>query len=323
MADTGFKMPEGKTHTPLAPDRPPPVLNNVRAAVILIVAMLCFTIETMAVRALSGSANAAQAVLFRAIGQMVLIAVWMLARNQRPRLASPRLGLHIARGIVSVCAWWLYYRMFQRLDFALATLLTFASSLFVVILARPILGEKVHLVSWAATLIGFGGIALATGVGSVPLSVDVYLGLLAAALSASIVFLTRSLTQSDDTLTIMTFIGLIVLVVAVPVAALDWQPLSLAEMGWLMASSLLGAFGMMLMIEAYAIGQAAVLAPIGYLRIAFAIGIGAVVWSEIPSWRMLAGTAIVIVSAVYAMGYERRLKQRLIGAGGIGAGPVR
>jgi len=316
-------MPEAKTHIPLLPGRPAPILNNVRAALILIAAMLCFTVETMAVRALAGSANAAQAVLFRAIGQIVLIAVWMAVRNQRPQLTSPRLGLHLARGLISVCAWWLYYRMFQTLDFALATLLTFASSLFVVVLARPILGEKVHLVSWGATLVGFGGIALATGVGAVPLSVDVYLGLFAAALSASIVFLTRSLTQSDDTLTIMTFIGIIVLVVAVPFAAWHWQPLTLSDMGWLMASSLLGAVGMVLMIEAYAIGQAAVLAPIGYLRIAFAIGIGALVWAEIPTWRMLAGTAVVIVSALCAMGYERRLKQRLTGAGGMGAGPVR
>lgn len=313
------KQPPAEGSAP--PAHPPP--DNVRATLILVVAMLCFTIETMVVRTLSGSATAMQAVFFRALGQLVLIGLWMLLRDVRPTLRTSRLGLHLARGLVSIAGWWLYYRMFQRLDFALATLLTFASSLFVVLLARPVLGEKVHAVSWLATIAGFAGIALATGVGSVPLSVEVYAGLLAAMLSACIVFLTRTLTKTDDTITIMTFIGLIVLVLSAPFALVDWAPMGTRDMMILLASSLLGAFGMFLMIEAYAIGEASVLAPIGYVRIAFAIVIGALVYAEWPSWRMIGGAAIVVISALVAMQYERQRKQRLIGAGGIGSGPVR
>lgn len=312
-----------RTASPVADALPHRRQDNLRAALILIVASLMFTIETMVVRGLSASTNAAQAVLFRAVGQLVIVGLWIAWRRQWPRLRTRHLALHLARGLVSVVGWWLYYRMFQRIDFALATLLTFASSLFVVVFARPVLGEKVHLVSWIATIIGFGGIALAAGVGEGTFDIEVVLGLVAAMLSAMIVFLTRKLVLAEDTVTIMTFIGLFVAIASTPVALLSWQPVSLIQAAALFGSSLLGALGMIMMIEAYGMGEASVLAPISYTRIAFAVGLGYLIFREVPGWRMIVGCTIVVASALYAMHYEHQRKQRLIGAGGIGAGPAR
>jgi drug/metabolite transporter (DMT)-like permease len=297
--------------------------DNVRASIVLIIAILAFSVETMVVRALSSSSTPAQAVVFRAGAQLVVVAVWIVWRRRGFSLATRHLGLHLARGFVSVVGWWLYYRMFQKLDYALATLLTFASSLFVVMLARPVLGERVQLVSWIATVMGFAGIFIATGADVGGLDIEVALGLLAAAFSAMIVFLTRKLVLAEDTVTIMTYIGLIVFAVSAPVAAATWQPLALGHAVQLSLASLLGALGMILMIEAYGMGEAAVLAPIGYLRMAFALALGYLFFAEVPGPRILIGTAIVVASALYAMHHEHRRKQRLIGSGSIGSGPAR
>lgn len=284
--------------------------DNVRGAILLVMATLVLTLEAGIVRWIGPEANASQVVFFRSMAQFIAIAFWIVWKGQWPDLRSPRYMLHLTRGLLSVCTWWLYFRMFQQLDVALATVLTFATSLFVVVLAGPVMGERVRLVSWIATFIGFGGIALASGFGSGTFTPDVAWGLVASAAAAFQVFLNRSLAQTEDTGTIMTFIGFCVVAASIPLAYLHWQPLAALSMAWLMLAGVLGALGMVLSIEAYGVGETSVLAPIPYVRIAFAMIFGFLVFREIPGLTTVAGAAIVIVSAVWAMRHEQRRMQR-------------
>ena len=281
-------------------------VDNLRGGMLLIAAMALFTIETMTIRWLGPRATTSQAVLFRAFGQIAVIMLWAAWRGAWPSLRSKRYRLHAARGVVSIASWWLYYITFQKLDYALATLLTFSTSLFVVVLAGPVLGEKVRLASWIATLIGFSGILIASGVGVTTLRIEVVLGLISAAFSAAIVFMTRSLAQTEDTNTTMAWIGVFVSTAAVPAAYLTWQPLDGTTLTALVTAGLLGAVGMVLMIEAYGVGEAAVLAPIPFIRIAFAMAAGALFFAEPIQPAMTLGAAIVIGAALYAMRNARR-----------------
>lgn len=291
---------------PLQSTSPAKTPDNLTAALLLTVAVLMFTIETVVVRWLGAGASVWQAVFFRGVGQVIVVLCWMLWRRRWVSLKTGRPGLHIARGLVSISGWWLYYWTFQQLGIALATLLTFASSLFVVVLAGPVLGERVRPVSWIATLVGFGGIAVATGVGTVSFDAGVVIGLVAAALSAAIVFLTRALALTEDTLTIMTYIGLFVMTAAIPMAWWTWVPLGTGNALLLMGVGILGALGMVLMIEAYGRGEAAVLAPIPYIRLALAMGMGYLIFGEVPELNMVVGAVIVVLSALWALGDERR-----------------
>lgn len=303
----GFKM----SLKEIVPSPPLARPDNVTAALLLTVAMLAFTLETLAIRWLGTSAAVSQAALFRALGQMVVVLGWSLLRGGWPAMKSDHYGLHVARGMVSIVGWWLYYWTFQNMGIALATLLTFSSSLFVILLARPLLGERVHAASWFATLAGFGGIAIASGVGTMPFDLGVLVGLLSAALSAAIVFLTRTLAKTEDTLTIMTYIGIFVLTASVPAAWINWVPLGLFNATLLMGAGTLGALGMILMIEAYGRGEAAVLAPIPYIRVAFAIVLGYLVFGEVPGPHMLLGATIVVGCALFALRHEHRRKSRM------------
>lgn len=271
----------------------------------MLAAICLFTFEGTVVRWLNGEAVASQAVLFRSIGQFVVVFGWAALRGAWPNMRSERIGMHCARGAISVVSWYSYYVTFQKLPQAMATLLTYAASLFVVFLAGPILGEKVKRVSWIATLVGFLGIAIACDILTAKVDSYVWLGLFSAALSAAMVFLTRSLAQSEDTVTIMAWIGIFVLPASMLAAFFTWQPLSLSVGLLLLASGIIGSLGMVLMIEAYAVAEAAVLAPIPYVRMGFALVIGIVLFQETPSPTMLIGTVIVIGAALYALRAER------------------
>lgn len=279
--------------------------DNVRGALFLCAAALVFTVEAVLLRTLGQHASTTQIVLFRCLGQLALVAGWMMA-SRGAVLKTRRPGLQLLRGLASLAAWWFYYASFRMLDLALATTLTFATSLFVVALAAPILKEKVGGMRAVATLVGFLGVAIAAGMGRVAIEPGVHFGIAGAVSGAAIVFLNRALTKTEQTSTIMAFIGLVGTISTIPVAVLHWTPLTPFEFAVGFAIGGLGAAGMWLTIEAYRVGEVSALAPIPYIRIVFAIIAGWLAFAEWPTAYTLVGAALVVASALVATRAEIR-----------------
>ncbi len=283
--------------------------DNLRGAALLALSTVAFTAEVTVVRLAGPEATQGQIILFRALGQLLLSLI-VLRRAGWGGLATTRRWLHVVRGLVSLAMWGLYYLSFRLLDLALATTLTFATSLFVVALAGPVLGERVGAARWTATLAGFGGVVLATGVGfGAPPSLGVLVGMLSAAGGALIVLLNRILSRTERTVTIMSYIGLVAVAGAAPAAALDWRPLAAETAGLLAAAGLLGACGMWLTIEAYRVGEASALAPIPYLRLVLAVLVGAALFGELPDPPTLLGAGIVAAASFAIARREAALRR--------------
>lgn len=281
-------------------------VNNGRGALLLALAAAVFTGEVTVVRLLAGEASNGQVVFARAAVQLVIVLGYILMT--RPSLVkTARPGLHLIRGLTSLLCWFFYYRSFQSLDIAVATTLTFTTSLFVVVLAGPLLKEQVSKMRWALTFLGFVGVVLAAGPSDIikaDFNLGILYGLIAALAAAALVFQNRVLTRSESTPTIMLYIGLITTIGAMPGVINDWRPLDPELVGMLLLSGGLGTIGMILTVEAYRIGEVSALAPYPYLRIAFAIVVGFFLFQEFPSIEALIGTGIIVFSALATRGGE-------------------
>ncbi|WP_425405542.1 DMT family transporter [Hwanghaeella sp.] len=281
-------------------------VNNGRGALLLALAAAVFTGEVTVVRLLAGEASNGQVVFARAAVQLVIVLGYILMT--RPSLVKTgRPGLHLIRGLTSLLCWFFYYRSFQSLDIAMATTLTFTTSLFVVVLAGPLLKEQVSKMRWALTFLGFVGVVLAAGPSDIieaEFNLGILYGLIAALAAAALVFLNRVLTRSESTPTIMLYIGLITTIGAMPGVINDWRPLDPELVGMLFLSGGLGTIGMILTVEAYRIGEVSALAPYPYLRIAFAIVVGFFLFQEFPNIEALIGTGIIVFSALATRGGE-------------------
>lgn len=280
--------------------------GNLRGAVLLALAALLLTAETMLVRISAPVANEAQIVFFRSLAQLVLSAFVIWRLGDITRLATKRPVLHVLRGLTSLLTWWLYYISFRVLDLALATTLTFTTSLFVVALAAPLLGEQVGRIRWIAAIVGFVGIGIAVGPSAGASVAGVTVGLLAAAGGAAIVVLNRMLSRTEDTATIMTWIGVVTTLGSAPVAWYLWEPLGPGDVAVVAAAGLLGALGMWLTIEAYRVGEASALAPVPYLRFVVAAIIGLVFFGETLGPSLLFGAALVVVASLLTVRHEMR-----------------
>lgn len=257
------------------------------------------TIEAAIVRSLGEAASIGQILLFRGGEQVVLAfaAAVIFSGQGLAGLATRRIGGHAARGLLACVAWWCYFKSFILLDLPLATTISFTLQIFVVLFAWPVLREKVTGRAVAATLVGFAGVLVATRLWEGgPVNVGVIYGLSAAALGALMILITRSLSLTEKTSTILFYMAVFVTLSAAPQAWADWRPLGLREWAGLATIGFLGTIATMLLINAYRLVEASRLAPYPYSRFIFAAIIGMAVFGDQLTLATLAGAGLIVLS---------------------------
>ena len=277
----------------------PSAINNRYGAALLVAAAGLFTLDVTVLRFLSPGLPFAQIIFFRSACQLVIVALWIGAT--RPALfGSTRWPRLVLRGLTSLLCWWLYYASFQRLELALASTLTFTTSLFVVAMAPFVLGERIGVWRWLTTGAGFIGVILASKITGLNIEPGVLFGLGSAFAAAILIFQNRVLARTEHTATIMFWIGLVATVGTMPMAIASWAGLAVVDALLLVTASTLSTVAMLLTIEAYRFGEVSALATFPYLRILFAIGVGYFVFAEIATPRELIGAAIIVICGLLA-----------------------
>jgi drug/metabolite transporter (DMT)-like permease len=281
-----------------------------KAALLSVAAGFVFNLETTLVKAMEG-VPLATLVLARALGQIA----WTLPALARdPTLPRTRaLPMQLFRGVLSVVSWYTYYLAFTGLPLATATVLSFTSVLFVTALAGPVLGEKVRWRRWSATLVGFAGVVAIIrpgDAGAVALDWPLAAALASALMGAMIVLTTKTLARTERTGTIMFWIGVVSVAVAVPAAlpTLTWP--GWGNFGLLILCGICGPLGMHLWINALRMVDASVIAPISYIRLVFAAATGVLLFREVPDIWLGIGAALIVGSAIYITRREAQVARR-------------
>lgn len=278
-------------------------VDNQRGAILLVAAAAVFTADVTALRYLSPEVPFAQIIFFRSLSQLLIVALWIALRSEL-RFGSPRWRLLVLRGLTSLVCWWLYYASFQSLELALASTLTFTTSLFVVVMAPFVLGERLGWSRSLATAFGFIGVVLASGATGLTIQPGVLLGLGSAFAAAILIFQNRVLARTEHTATIMFWIGIVATLGTAPGAALTWTALTLPDFAILTLAGSLATLGMLLTVEAYRFGEVSALAPFPYARILFALGAGYVLFGETIGRVELLGAGVIVLCGL--MANERR-----------------
>lgn len=280
------------------------IIDNRYGAILLIAAAAVFTADVSVLRFVSPDLPFAQIIFFRSICQLMIVAVWIAATHPR-RFFSPRWPKLFVRGATSLVCWWLYYASFQLLDLALASVLTFTTSLFVVALAPFVFGEHIGLSRGISTVLGFVGVVIASEITGLKINTGVLYGLGSAFAAALLIFQNRALARFEHTATIMFWIGLVASVGTFPIAATGLTAIEFRDVALLVTAGTLATFGMLLTVEAYRFGEVSALASFPYLRILFALAVGYTVFAEVASEREIVGALIVVGCGVFAGRKER------------------
>jgi drug/metabolite transporter (DMT)-like permease len=207
----------------------------------------------------------------------------------------------LLRGILLLAGAVIVVVSLHYLPLAFVSVVLFSSPLFVAAVSGPILGERVYAYQWIAVAIGFIGVLLIVQPGTRGAEWIVLVPVLGAFLNAVRDAVTRGLSRTDTSISILFWSGVIVFIGGVFTVPFGWKSIDASGGMWFLAAGLSNAAAQFLVIEAFRLGRAAVVAPFRYSGLVWAMLIGFFVWSEVPDAWMLAGAAIVVGAGMYML----------------------
>lgn len=240
---------------------------------------------------------------------LFVVAAFWLMRRKGLHLSSNRPWLQLSRGLLLVIEIGMIVYAFTKMELADVHAIIAITPLIVTALSVPLLGERVGIRRWSAVGVAFIGmlIILRPGVGT--LQPVTFLVLLASAMFALYLVLTRLASRSDPpeisllAIAITGFVGLSALV------PFYWRtPESWGDVGLFALVAALGAGAHYCLVKALQLAEASVLQPYNYTVLIGAIVVGYVIFDDLPDVPTTIGAAIIVSSGIYVFTRERKLR---------------
>jgi drug/metabolite transporter (DMT)-like permease len=181
-----------------------------------------------------------------------------------------------------------------------------ASPLFIVLLAGPLLGERVDARRWAAIAVGFAGVLLVIQPRVEGFNAFALLCLAATLLHAFRDFATRKVPSGVPSLavTLATAVAVTLLAGLMSIPQ-GWVAIGAREWALLATASVFLAVGYHLIIRSVRAGDVSVVAPFRYTGLLFALVLGWAVWGDVPNALAWVGIALLIAAGLYLIRRER------------------
>ncbi len=274
--------------------------DSCKGILAMIVAALLLTLNDATTKWLTETYPVWQVLALRQFCSLLLIVPyiyfvtgWGVVKvTNRPGMALRSLFFVATTGTIVVS--------FSLLPLALVTAIAFSSPLFVVAFSHLFTDEKVGPRRWLAVLAGFAGVLVIVRPGEAGFEMVLILPVLAALFAGSRDILTRGLSRTESSISILLWSNLAVIAVALAVTTVQgWQGVTGTAALLLLFNGALNAVAHFLIIEALRLGEASLVSPFRYSGLIWAIMLGLVIWGDFPDSWTLAGAVLLVASGVY------------------------
>lgn len=287
-------------------------------------AAMCFSVNDMAIKFLSGGYALHQVVLTRTvIGLLFLVTVILPFIGGFGALRTKRLGKHILRGLFVVFSNMAFFLGIAALPLAEGVAIFFVAPLIITIFSVVFLKETVGPRRWLAVVLGLVGVAIMLRPGSEAFQPAALLPVASAFGYAGLHIMTRHIGKTESAAALafyiqVTFIfvsGVIGLAVGDGRFAGNGDPsLEFLLREWIMPTprdwailvvvGLASAGGGILIGLAYKTTEAALVAPFEYLSLVMAVIWGMAVFGERPDLVAFLGIGLILFSGLYMIWRE-------------------
>ena len=256
---------------------------------------------------LAGVYPALQVAALRGIVSLPILFGWVIWRERSlATLFKVRWNWQIGRGVLGVLMLTSFIYGISHMPLSEAYALFFVAPLVITALSVLLLAEQVGPRRWIAVLVGFAGVMIILRPGIVTPSLATIAVLASATCYALNAISVRVLGRTDSTAAMSFWFVAVVAVGAGALAVSHWQPLRMADLGWLAALGVTGALGQMLITAAFRCAPVSVVAPFEYTTLFWGIALDLAIWGELPPPVVFVGAAVVIGSGLYLIHRERR-----------------
>ncbi len=285
--------------------------NNVKGALILMIAAGLFSCMVVTIKILGEDLHVTQILLVRQIIMTLIVAPAILS-GFPGALKTNQPGLQFIRIVFALGAMLLGFTAVIELPLADATALNFAKAFFVTIFAVIFLKETVGVRRWGAVAVGFIGVLIMLKPGTEAFSIYGIMAVISAACAGIVMVIIRLMSRTDSPTTILSWQAIGVgIAIAVP-GIYFWQAPTLAQWALLIAMGAISYVAQMANIYAYKFGEASVLASLDYVRLLYATVMGYLVFETFPGISTWIGAAIIVAASIYTVWRESKKKQELV-----------
>lgn len=236
----------------------------------------------------------------RYLVHLIVMVVAIAPGMGREIVVTRRPGLMTFRALMLVGVTLLVQLAFRTLPLAETTAIVFVTPLLVALLAGPMLGEKMRLVGWLATLAGFFGVLLIARPGGAMSGIGIIYALGGALCYALYQILTRKLLSSEPPMRLLFYTALVGTISMSLFLPSFWgadlpgpaQALLIASLGFY------GGTGHFLLIRAFREAPASTLSPLLYVQLIWAMLLGWLVFGQLPDMPAVAGMLIIGASGL-------------------------
>lgn len=264
------------------------------------IGLLLFACMDSATKYLTQHYNVPFVVAIRYLVHFALMVLVLAPRYSTPMLQTKRRSLVIVRSLVLVVASLSVGMALHRMPQAETTAITFLAPMLVVLLACPLLGERIGALGWAAAVMGFVGVLMIARPGSGLDLVGVLFALLAACANAAYQLLSRILATTERPIALLFYTALagsLVFGLALP-WTWDNQAPSYLELALFIGMGAAGGLGHYFFTLAYRYAPASLLAPVVYLQLVWAGLLGWLIFGGTPDHLSLLGMTVVAGSGL-------------------------
>ena len=225
------------------------------------------------------------------------VAITTMIAVMRPRMTRPDFRLHAIR---SAFGWGGVTLMFAAATFiplSDATAISFLNPVFGMMLAIPLLGEKVGPIRWSAALIALAGAAILTRPGGGAIEFGAMLALGSALLLGAELIAIKRLSGREGAYQILLVNNGIGLLIATLAMLPVWQMPTAQQWAALTGVGVLMAMAQACFVNAMARADASFVAPFFYAALVFAAIYDALVFHVLPDTVSVAGALIILTGA--------------------------
>jgi len=269
-----------------------------------------FPIMNGLVKLLAASYEPQQIVWFRIVSHLVLVAAVFMPRMGLGLLRTRRIGTQFVSSVMMLLSTLFFFSAVKSIPVAEAISVTFVAPLAVVLLAWPLLGERITFFRMAAVVVGFIGVLIVIRPGSAVFQWQSLLLLCSAICYAMYQILIRRLAGIDAPATSIFYsvlLGAVIMSIWLPFV---WRmPQNATDWALLISLGAFGALGHYCVAKAMTYASANFVAPFNYTQMIGSVIVGYLMFAEVPDAYTWLGTAVV-VGAGLMVGWQGRKPQK-------------
>jgi drug/metabolite transporter (DMT)-like permease len=275
---------------------------------LMLLGMFLFCCNDALGKWLLGTYSLWQMLVIRSLAAMLILAPF-LWREGRAVLAAPRPGLQIARVLLSVADSLMFFFAVTYLPLADTVTFYLAAPIYVTAMSALFLKEHVGWRRWSAVVVGFIGVVIALRPSTAMFTLPALVGLAGGVAFAVFNIVTRVLRGTSDIVMVSGQFGAMLLVSGA-VAPFAWTAPSALDFGLLMLLGVVAMLAFVCVNRSLRLAPASVVVPYQYTMIVWAVGLGWLVFGDVPDGFTLTGATIIVGAGLYILWREQVVARR-------------